>query len=125
MLAVDRNNPRVADLYDYLHPAVLQTLQRVVSEAHEEGKPVSICGEMAGDPAAAILLLAMGFDSLSMNATNLPKVKWLLRQISMQTAKDLLARVMVLDSPQVIHATVQLTLRNLGLNRLLNPSAAV
>ncbi|HCA62577.1 MAG TPA: phosphoenolpyruvate-protein phosphotransferase PtsP, partial [Pseudomonas sp.] len=90
-----------------------------------EGKPVSICGEMAGDPAAAMLLLAMGFDSLSMNATNLPKVKWLLRQISMDTAQQLLARVMLLDSPQVIHSTVQLTLRNLGLNKLINPSAAV
>jgi phosphotransferase system enzyme I (PtsP) len=125
LLAVDRNNPRVADLYDYLHPAVLEALQRVVKEAHGEGKPVSICGEMAGDPAAAMLLLAMGFDSLSMNATNLPKVKWLLRQISMDTAQQLLARVMLLDSPQVIHSTVQLTLRNLGLNKLINPSAAV
>ncbi|MDH1238184.1 MULTISPECIES: phosphoenolpyruvate--protein phosphotransferase [Stutzerimonas] len=125
LLAVDRNNPRVADLYDYLHPAVLEALQRVVKEAHGEGKPVSICGEMAGDPAAAMLLLAMGFDSLSMNATNLPKVKWLLRQISMDTAQQLLTRVMLLDSPQVIHSTVQLTLRNLGLNKLINPSAAV
>ena len=74
---------------------------------------------------AAMLLLAMGFDSLSMNATNLPKVKWLLRQISMDTAQQLLARVMLLDSPQVIHSTVQLTLRNLGLSKLINPSAAV
>lgn len=125
LLAVDRNNPRVADLYDYLHPAVLEALQRVVNEAHEEGKPVSICGEMAGDPAAAVLLLAMGFDSLSMNATNLPKVKWLLRQISMQTARELLAKVMRIDSPEVTHATVQLALRNLGLNKMVNPSAAV
>ncbi len=125
LLAVDRNNPRVADLYDYLHPAVLEALQRIVKEAHEEGKPVSICGEMAGDPAAAVLLLAMGFDSLSMNATNLPKVKWLLRQISMQTARELLAKVMRIDSPEVTYATVQLALRNLGLNKLINPSAAV
>ncbi|WP_313289888.1 phosphoenolpyruvate--protein phosphotransferase [Stutzerimonas nitrititolerans] len=125
LLAVDRNNPRVADLYDYLHPAVLEALQRVVKEAHGEGKPVSICGEMAGDPAAAMLLLAMGFDSLSMNATNLPKVKWLLRQISMQTARELLAKVMRIDSPEVTYATVQLALRNLGLNKLINPSAAV
>ena len=125
LLAVDRNNPRVADLYDYLHPAVLEALQRVVKEAHEEGKPVSICGEMAGDPAAAVLLLAMGFDSLSMNATNLPKVKWLLRQISKQTAQDLLAKVMRIDSPEVIHATLQLALRNLGLDRMTNPAAAI
>ena len=123
LLAVDRNNPRVADLYDYLHPAVLQALQHVVTEAHAEGKPVSICGEMAGDPAAAVLLMAMGFDSLSMNATNLPKVKWMLRQISLGKAKELLAQLMKIDNPQVIHSSLQLALKNLGLARMINPAA--
>ncbi|QLF93334.1 phosphoenolpyruvate--protein phosphotransferase [Pseudomonas sp. ABC1] len=125
LLAVDRNNPRVADLYDYLHPAVLEALQRVVTDAHAEGRPVSICGEMAGDPAAALLLLAMGFDSLSMNATNLPRVKWMVRQVSSQVARDLLEQVMQLESPQAIRSLVQETLRGLGLDRLINPSAAV
>src|SRR5690606_13425405 len=66
LLAVDRNNPRVASLYSSFHPAVLQALQHVVNAAHRENKPVSICGEMAGDPGAALLLMAMGFDILSM-----------------------------------------------------------
>ncbi|MNF50325.1 Phosphoenolpyruvate-protein phosphotransferase [compost metagenome] len=123
LLAVDRNNPRVADLYDYLHPAVLQALQNVVRDAHAEGKPVSICGEMAGDPAAAVLLMAMGFDSLSMNATNLPKVKWMLRQINLSKAKELLAELMTIDNPQVIHSSLQLALKNLGLARMINPAA--
>ncbi|MEX6501979.1 phosphoenolpyruvate--protein phosphotransferase [Pseudomonas zhanjiangensis] len=125
LLAVDRNNPRVADLYDFLHPAVLQALQLVVNGAHAEGKPVSICGEMAGDPAAAVLLMAMGFDSLSMNATNLPKVKWLLRQVSLGKAKELLAQVMTIDSPQVIDSTLSLALRNLGLGRVINPASNI
>ncbi|TBU74335.1 phosphoenolpyruvate-protein phosphotransferase PtsP [Pseudomonas daroniae] len=125
LLAVDRNNPRVADLYDFLHPAVLQALSKVVEDAHAEGKPVSICGEMAGDPTAAVLLMAMGFDSLSMNATNLPKVKWLLRQISMGKAKDLLSQAMRIDNPQVIHSTLQLALRNLGLGRMINPASDI
>jgi phosphotransferase system enzyme I (PtsP) len=123
LLAVDRNNPRVADLYDYLHPAVLQALQNVVRDAHAEGKPVSICGEMAGDPAAAVLLMAMGFDSLSMNATNLPKVKWMLRQINLSKARELLAELMTIDNPQVIHSSLQLALKNLGLARMINPAA--
>jgi phosphotransferase system enzyme I (PtsP) len=123
LLAVDRNNPRVADLYDYLHPAVLQALQNVVRDAHAEGKPVSICGEMAGDPAAAVLLMAMGFDSLSMNATNLPKVKWMLRQINLSKAKELLAQLMTIDNPQVIHSSLQLALKNLGLSRMINPAS--
>ncbi|MFZ3154488.1 phosphoenolpyruvate--protein phosphotransferase [Pseudomonas sp.] len=125
LLAVDRNNPRVADLYDFLHPAVLQALRIVVDGAHAEGKPVSICGEMAGDPACAVLLMAMGFDGLSMNATNLPKVKWLLRQISLGKAQELLAQIMSIDSPQVIHSTLQLALRNLGLGRMINPASDI
>ncbi|MGE7354562.1 phosphoenolpyruvate--protein phosphotransferase [Pseudomonas qingdaonensis] len=124
LLAVDRNTPRVADLYDYLHPAVLQALQHVVTAAHAEGKPVSICGEMAGDPAAAVLLMAMGFDSLSMNATNLPKVKWMLRQISMSKSRELLEQAMGIDNPQVIHSSLQLALKNLGLSRMINPGAS-
>ncbi|TBU92551.1 phosphoenolpyruvate--protein phosphotransferase [Phytopseudomonas dryadis] len=125
LLAVDRNNPRVADLYDFFHPAVLQALRKVVDDAHAEGKPVSICGEMAGDPTAAVLLMAMGFDSLSMNATNLPKVKWLLRQVSLGKARELLAQVMSIDNPQVIHSTLQLALRNLGLGRMINPASEI
>ena len=125
LLAVDRNNPRVADLYDFLHPAVLQALQKVVNDAHLEGKPVSICGEMAGDPAAAVLLLAMGFDSLSMNATNLPKVKWLLRQITQSKAKELLGQVLTMDNPHLIYSTLHLALRNLGLGRVINPASNI
>ena len=125
LLAVDRNNARVADLYDFLHPAVLHALKLVVEGSHAEGKPVSICGEMAGDPAAAMLLMAMGFDSLSMNATNLPKVKWLLRQISLDKARELLAQVLQIDNPQVIHSALHLALRNLGLGRMINPAANV
>lgn len=125
LLAVDRNNPRVADLYDFLHPAVLHALQKVVEDAHAEGKPVSICGEMAGDPAAAVLLLAMGFDSLSMNATNLPKVKWLLRQITRSKACELLSQVVTMDNPHLIYSTLHLALRNLGLGRVINPASNI
>ena len=81
--------------------------------------------ETAGNPLAAVLLLAMGFDSLSMNATNLPKVKWLLRQITASKARELLDEVMRIDNPHVINSTLNLALRNLGLGRVINPAAAV
>ena len=125
LLAVDRNNARVAALYDYLHPAVLMALQAIVKAAHAANKPVSICGEMAGDPVAAVLLLALGFDSLSMNSTHLPKVKWLLRKMTLQHAQELLAEVSVMDNPQLIHSTLNLALGNLGLNKILNPASNV
>lgn len=125
LLAVDRNNARVAALYDYLHPAVLMALKEVVSAAHAEGKPISICGEMAGDPVAAVLLLAMGFDSLSMNSTHLPKVKWLLRKMTFAHAQELLAEVSRMDNPQLIHSTLNLALGKLGLSKVLNPASSI
>ncbi len=125
LLAVDRNNPRVAPLYDYLHPSVLQALIRVVEGAHRHNKPVSICGEMAGDPAAALLLLAMGFDSLSMNATSLPRVKHVLRQVSMQWAQKLLKEIIRLDNSHLIRSTLNQALTRQGLGGLINPITCI
>ncbi|MDE1461383.1 phosphoenolpyruvate--protein phosphotransferase [Spartinivicinus poritis] len=122
ILAVDRNNPRVADLYHSFHPAVLYALQSVVKDAHAAGKPVSICGEMAGEPLAVVLLVAMGFDVLSMNATNLPKVKWVLSNISVGWAKEVLSKVLVLDDAKIIHSTLELELRKAGLGKILTPA---
>jgi len=122
LLAVDRNNPRVANLYSSFHPAVLSALQHVVTEAQAEGKSVSICGEMAGDPGAAVLLMAMGFDVLSMNASTLLKVKSVLRSITLEVARKLLAEVMTLDDAQKVRSAVDLALYNAGVERLLRSS---
>jgi phosphotransferase system enzyme I (PtsP) len=67
MLAVDRNNAQVVTPYDSLHPAVLDAIHHVIKAAHRRDKPVSVCGEMAGDPAGVLLLLGMGVDALSMS----------------------------------------------------------
>jgi len=64
MLAVDRNNPRVADLYQDLHPAILGALKAVVDAGRQARIPVGICGELAGNPLAAVLLLRMGLHVL-------------------------------------------------------------
>jgi phosphotransferase system enzyme I (PtsP) len=118
LLAVDRNNARVADLYHAYHPAVLQALQRVAEAGRAEGKPVSICGELAGDPAAAILLLAMGYDILSMNATNLPRVKSAIRSISMASAKALLDSAMKMDSSLKVRELLEQALDDAGIARM-------
>ncbi|WP_207062298.1 phosphoenolpyruvate--protein phosphotransferase [Motiliproteus sp. SC1-56] len=121
LLAVDRNNPRVAGLYYSFHPAVLQALQGIVSEAHKEQVQVSICGEMAGDPGGALLLMAMGYDVLSMNATNLPRVKSAIRGVSMPQARTLLDTVMAMEDPEAIQAEINDTLHRVGLGRLTRP----
>ena len=121
LLAVDRNNPRVADLYQAFHPAVLHALKLIVDGAHAENKPVSVCGELAGNPMGAVLLMAMGYDVLSMNSTNLPKVKSVIRGISREWADNLLAEVLTMESGQVIASTIQLVLEKAGFGRIIGP----
>lgn len=102
LLAVDRNNARVSDLYHAFHPALLEALIQVADGAQAEGKQVSICGELAGNPMAAVLLLAMGYDVLSMNVTSLPRVKHAVRSITASDAKALLVEVRHMDSGQAV-----------------------
>ncbi|PSJ39311.1 phosphoenolpyruvate--protein phosphotransferase [Zobellella taiwanensis] len=80
LLAVDRNNGRVADIYDTLHPAVLRALQQIIDAARHHAKPVSICGELAGDPVGVLVLLAMGYRRFSMNNSNIMRIKYIVRQ---------------------------------------------
>jgi phosphotransferase system, enzyme I, PtsP len=119
ILAVDRNNARVAGLYESLHPAVLRALMQVVAGAHREGKRVSICGEMAGDPAGALLLVAMGFDSISMNANRLLRIKWVIRKFTMKRLKQLLDEVLAMDDGLEIRNHLELALEEAGLGGLI------
>ncbi len=121
LLAVDRNNPRVAGLYAPYHPAVLRVLHFVAQEARKEHKPVSICGEMAADPGGALLLMAMGYDVLSMNSNNLPKVKSAIRGTSLAKANTLLQRVMRMDDAEAIHEYLRTSLKDMGLGNLTRP----
>ncbi len=119
LLAVDRNNPRVADLYDSLHPAVIRAMLQVVESARVHGKPVSVCGEMAGDPAAAILLVGMGIESLSMSVASLPRVKWVIRNLSRERANEILSNVLVMEEVDDIRAYLHRTLEEAGMGGLL------
>lgn len=121
ILAVDRNNRRVANLYHAFHPAVLRALQTVVTEVKAEGKPVSICGELAGDPRGAILLMAMGYDTLSMSASSLLRVKWVLRKIGLARAKEILQQVWTMDNAQVIRSHMDLMMERAGLGSFIRP----
>ena len=121
LLAVDRNNPRVADLYHSLHPAVLRALDSIVKDSHSQGVPVSICGELAGDPAAALLLMAMGYDVLSMSATGLLKVKSVIRSVTLQQAESLLEEVMAMPDAESINRCIDAAFRKTGLTRIVRP----
>ncbi len=119
MLAVDRNNAQVAELYQEYHPAVLGALKQIVEAAHGENKPLGICGEMAGNPSAAILLTAMGYDVLSMNSTNLLMVKLAIRTFDLAKAKRILNKVLKMDDAKEIKLYVDGQMRKAGLGKII------
>lgn len=92
LLAVDRNNTRVASLYDSLHPAMLRALNHIAQEAERHGIDLCLCGEMAGDPMCVALLVGMGYRHLSMNGRSVARVKYLLRHISLEEVQLLSQR---------------------------------
>jgi phosphotransferase system enzyme I (PtsP) len=121
LLAVDRNNPRVAELYDACHPAVLSAMARLADESRALDRPISVCGELAGDPAGALLLMGMGFDALSMNAPSLPRVRAAIRRVSHSDACELVTQTLTLESPKAVRRHLATRFGEWQLTHLLPP----
>lgn len=119
LLALDRNNARVANRYDHVHPAVLHEVYRIVTTAKQCQLPVSLCGEMAADPVAVLLLLGMGIRRLSMSSSKLPQIKWLIRSIPLSVAQQFLAVALTLDNVAEIRAEGRKILHEQQLDDLL------
>jgi phosphotransferase system enzyme I (PtsP) len=121
LLAVDRNNAHVAKLYDELHPAVLRALVQVAAGARLYGREVSICGEMAGDPMGVVPLLGMGIHSLSMGASSLLRVKWVIRSMSRTRARELLGIALQCEDATSVRRLLLDALEDVGLGGLVRP----
>lgn len=111
-LAVDRGNENVAYLYEPFHPAILRLLKTIITAGHEGGIPVSVCGEMAGDPMSAVILLGMGVDELSMSAVSVPAVKKLLRSIKLSEAKQLVEETLLQSTIEGVKKIIWRRLRS-------------
>jgi phosphotransferase system enzyme I (PtsP) len=114
LLAVDRNNAQVTTPYDGLHPAVLNAIHHVIKAAHLHCKPVSVCGELAGDPAGALLLLGMGVDALSMSSAVLARIKRVIRSFTVQRARSLLDEALGMEDGFAIHRLLNGALEEAG-----------
>jgi len=119
LLAVDRNNPNVARLYNHLDPAVLRALDGVIHDARRCGKPASVCGEMAAEPGSAILLLGMGLETFSMSAFAVLRIKWVIRSFSSQHAKNILHQAMRMECAESVRIMLDDELRRAGLGDLV------
>jgi phosphoenolpyruvate-protein kinase (PTS system EI component) len=119
LLAVDRNNRKVASLYDPLHPAVLSAVARAVQAAKRAGKRVSMCGEMAADPLCTLLLIGMGLDELSMEPFFVPVIKRVIRSLSYARAQRLTEEVLRLETAQEVKGRLFEEIKQLGMIELV------
>lgn len=118
-LAVDRMNQNVSYLYDPLHPAILRLVKNVITQSHNKpGKFTGMCGEMAGDPVAALILLGLGLDEFSMSASSIPQVKKIIRSVSFEQAKAVADKAMTMQTGAEIRQYVQDTLKELGIQTM-------
>jgi len=86
-----------------LHPAILKALQQIVDGALKQNTPVSVCGEMAGDPLGVLLLLGLGIESLSMSVGSISRIKQVIRHFSLVEARQLLEQAIQLSDPDDIN----------------------
>lgn len=106
-MAVDRGNERVAYLYDVFHPAVIRFIKIIVDNANDNNIPVSMCGEMAGDKEAAVLLLGLGLDHLSMTIQAIPEIKKVIRAVKLEDSKEIAKKVLKMNSSKEINTFIK------------------
>ena len=115
-LAVDRMNQEVSYLYNPLHPAILRLVKTVIDASHaREGLFTGMCGEMAGDPMATLILLGLGMDEFSMSASSIPQVKKIIRSVSYEDAKAIAEKALNLETGEEVKEMVQAKIAELGI----------
>lgn len=119
LLAVDRGNEVVSELYQEFHPAVIKTIRYIIIEGHRAGKPVSMCGEMAGNPVALLLLLGLGLDEFSMNPHILPEIKKIIRSVSCSEAEEIARRVLEMKTEDDVKDFLKVNLHTMVPDLLL------
>jgi phosphotransferase system, enzyme I, PtsP len=119
LLAVDRNNRKVAPLYEPLHPAVLSALHDVVQAAKGAGKWVGMCGEMASDPLCTLVLLGFGLDDLSMGPFFIPVIKRIIRSVSYAAARNMARDVLEMSTVKEVKGYLFDGMKSLGIIELM------
>jgi phosphotransferase system enzyme I (PtsI) len=117
-IAIDRGNEKVASMYQPLHPGLIRLIHMIVKNGHKQGIPVSLCGEMGGDPHFTPILLGLGLDEISMSAYSLPEIKKIIRSVSITDSEELLGAILEMRSYREINDFTRLWMeKKFGNNR--------
>lgn len=119
LLALDRNNRRVANRYDPVHPAILHEIHRICTMAKKLNLPVSLCGEMANDPVSVLILIGFGIRRLSLNSSHIPEIKALIRAINAKDAEATAMNCLLMNSVEMIRQKVRECIIHCGLEEML------
>ncbi|CDL79399.1 phosphoenolpyruvate--protein phosphotransferase [Xenorhabdus cabanillasii] len=119
LLAVDRNNTHVASLYDNLHPAVIRALKQIIDESQRIGLPVTVCGEMAGLPMGALILIGLGYRSLSMSGRSVPRIKYLLHHLDAGELNHFVKEILEAETSQQVREISSAFMETHGLGGLV------
>ena len=114
-LAVDRMNESIGSLYQPLHPGVLRLIKHLIDASHEQGKFTGMCGELASDPVATMILLGLGLDEFSMTASSIPLIKNILRSVSKAECEEIANKALTMDTAEEITAYAKSVLIEKGL----------
>ena len=114
-LAVDRMNEAIGSLYQPLHPGVLRLIKHVIDASHEQGKFTGMCGELASDPVATMILLGLGLDEFSMTASSIPLIKNILRSVSKAECEEVANKALTMDTAEEITGYAKSVLIEKGL----------
>lgn len=114
-LAVDRMNEAIGSLYQPLHPGVLRLIKHVIDASHEQGKFTGMCGELASDPMATMILLGLGLDEFSMTASSIPLIKNILRSVSKAECEEVANKALTMDTAEEITEYAKSVLAEKGL----------
>ncbi|MFN6515148.1 MAG: phosphoenolpyruvate--protein phosphotransferase [Nostoc sp. CreGUA01] len=114
IMAGDRTNPRVANLVDALHPAVLRMVQQTIEAGHGAGIPVGLCGELAADPLATGILLGLGLDELSVNPQSIPVIKQGIHQLSLGESEAIAVSALQQDSAEQVRELISTSVNRPG-----------
>jgi phosphotransferase system enzyme I (PtsI) len=112
-LAVDRANEKVAYLYEPAHPAVLRLVKNIIDSAHKADINVGMCGEMAGEPSLALILLGMGLDEFSMPPQVIPELKYLIRSVSLKQAEEIAQEALTFSTGTEVEEFAQAKLKEI------------
>lgn len=122
-LAVDRGNARLADRFSPHHPAVIRQLARVAEVAAAASISASVCGEMASDPLSAVLLIGLGYDTLSVSPQDLALIKWIVRSVPMSAAREAATASLAAETAEDVRIAVREVVKRHIDMRLLEPGA--